>query len=377
MVPISTHIVTSGVCHGSIVGSLLSFIYTLPLGNIIRRTVMEKDKSQRIHQDNSRGRLERMTTARFQENSGDDAPKEGGCDSTTVIYENKYEFCGYNLKITRFINANLGFSAYVWQAGIALCRYFEKEKISFTGRKVIELGSGTGIVGILAALLGGDVTMTDKPNILKQIENNVSINIPTARRHRLKVSALTWGENHTDFPTDYDFILGSDIVYSSVTYPALIETLRHLADRGATIYLSSEIRKGNGSPAFHMELLPQYFNCRVIDRLEDKDITVYKMTKIGTSPGDGLPSGDVTMTDKPDFLKQIENNVSINIPTARRNRLKVSALTWGENHTDFPTDYDFILGSDIVYSSVTYPALIETLRHLADRGVTNNLSSKL
>ncbi|XP_067848087.1 EEF1A lysine methyltransferase 3-like [Heptranchias perlo] len=244
--------------------------------------------SQRIHQDNSRGRLERMTTARFQENSGDDAPKEGGCDSTTVIFENKYEFCGYSLKITRFINAHLGYSAYVWQAGIALCRYFEKEKINFTGKKVIELGSGTGIVGILAALLGGDVTMTDKPNTLKQIENNVSINIPTARRHRLKVSALTWGENHTDFPTDYDFILGSDIVYSSVTYPALIETLRHLSNRGTTIYLSSELRKINGSSAFHGVHLPQYFNCQVVDRLEDKDIIVYKMTNIGTRPGDGL-----------------------------------------------------------------------------------------
>ncbi|XP_067894308.1 EEF1A lysine methyltransferase 3-like [Heterodontus francisci] len=233
-----------------------------------------------------------MTTVRRLGRSSDDAPKEGACDSNAIVYENKYEFCRYSLKIARFVNAHLGFSAYVWAAGVALCRYFEKENISFTGQKVIELGSGTGIVGILATLLGGDVTMTDKPNVLKQIENNVSINIPSACRHRIKVRALTWGEDNSNFPTDYDFILGSDIVYSSVTYPALIETLLYLASQGATIYLSSELRKSNASPSFHQILLPRYFNCQVVDRLEDKDVIVYKMTKIGRNSGDCLPSKD-------------------------------------------------------------------------------------
>ncbi|XP_072895094.1 EEF1A lysine methyltransferase 3-like [Hemitrygon akajei] len=227
-----------------------------------------------------------MTTIRRLETSNDGASKEGDGDST-IIVENKYEFCGYNLKISRFINANLGFSAYVWEAGVALCRFFEKQNAFFTGKRVIELGSGTGIVGILATLLGGEVTMTDKPNILKQIENNVSINIPSACRHRVKVRSLAWGEDHKRFPSDYDFILGSDIVYSSVNYPALMETLRHLASHGATIYLSSELRRRNGSPSFHEQLLPQYFNCQVVDRIDDKNIIVYKMSKIGRDPDVG------------------------------------------------------------------------------------------
>ncbi|XP_038639194.1 EEF1A lysine methyltransferase 3-like [Scyliorhinus canicula] len=231
-----------------------------------------------------------MASVRVLERSEEDPPKKGICVPDIIIHENKYEFCRYSLKIARFINANLGFSAYVWEAGVALCRYFEKEKINFTGKKVIELGSGTGIVGILATLLGGYVTITDKPNILKQIENNVSINIPTACRHRIKVQPLIWGENHTHFPTAYDFILGSDIVYSSVSYPALVETLRYLARQGATIYLSSELRKSNGSSVFHDDLLPQYFSCQVVDRMEGKDVIVYKMSKIGFTSGDTLAS---------------------------------------------------------------------------------------
>ncbi|XP_067847067.1 EEF1A lysine methyltransferase 3-like [Heptranchias perlo] len=229
-----------------------------------------------------------MTTALSPEHSGDETPKVKDYSPTSYITHSNFEFCGYSLKIARTLSASLGVSAYVWEAGIALCRYFEKEKISFAGKKVIELGSGTGIVGILAALLGGNVTITDKPTILEQIKNNVSTNIPPACRHRLKVRPLTWGQDHTNFPTDYDFILGSDIVYSLVSQPSLIETLRHLSNQGATIYLSSEFRTGNGSLPFHEVLLPDYFNCQVVDRLMGKDITVYKMTKISTDPADGL-----------------------------------------------------------------------------------------
>ncbi|XP_041070085.1 EEF1A lysine methyltransferase 3-like [Carcharodon carcharias] len=229
-----------------------------------------------------------MTTIRRLEESSADAKNDGSTDSSIIILENTYEFCGYNLRISRFINANLGYSAYVWEAGIFLCRYFEKESINFIGKKVIELGSGTGIVGILTTLLGGDVTLTDKPNILKQIENNVSINVPPPCRHRVKTRPLIWGEEQTNFPTGYDFILGSDIVYSSAAYPALIETLRYLGRQGATIYLSSEIRNKSRSPSFHDDFLPQYFNCQIVDREDDKDIILYKMTKIDKSPRDRL-----------------------------------------------------------------------------------------
>ncbi|XP_043554442.1 EEF1A lysine methyltransferase 3-like [Chiloscyllium plagiosum] len=269
------------------------------------------------------------------EPSRNDAPYDESYSPSCYITHNNFEFCGYNLKIAQILGANLGVSAYVWDArvnisrqspdpggsawdifrayafeyeqfrfhalsssgvastrGLALCRYFEKKNINFSGKKVIELGSGTGIVGILATLLGGDVTITDKPEVLKQIETNAQVNVPSACRHRLQIRPLTWGEDHTNFPADYDFVLGSDIVYSSVTYPALMETFRYFTSQGATIYLSSELRKRNGSPSFHDESLPQYFNCQIVDRLENKHIILYKMTKIDKSSEHDLPSND-------------------------------------------------------------------------------------
>ncbi|XP_067847066.1 EEF1A lysine methyltransferase 3-like [Heptranchias perlo] len=167
-------------------------------------------------------------------------------ESSLSLEEKQYEFCGHSLNITMLKGAFLGFSARTLSDGLFLCRYFEDEKFNFTGKKVLELGSGTGIVGILAVLLGGDVTMTDRAIVLKQIEHNVSANIPVTSRHRSKTRALLWGTDQNNFPTDFDIILGSDIVYNPSQFPGLIETLLHIANEKTTIYLSSDVKYRGG-----------------------------------------------------------------------------------------------------------------------------------
>ncbi|XP_062909309.1 EEF1A lysine methyltransferase 3-like isoform X2 [Mobula hypostoma] len=202
--------------------------------------------------------------------------------------ERQFKFCGHTVNIIQQFGCDLAFSASIWEAALVLCQYFEREKIDFSGKKVIELGSGTGIVGILAALLGGEVTMTDKEDVLSQIECNISINIPSDCRHRAKVCALNWGKDHVNFPTNYDFILGSDIVYTSLTYPLLLKTLLHFSKGTAIIYLSTKLRKGNYSIYFHEELLPQYYNCQLVHRVEDKEISVYKLSALNSTVNDDV-----------------------------------------------------------------------------------------
>ncbi|GCC19874.1 hypothetical protein chiPu_0021185 [Chiloscyllium punctatum] len=128
-------------------------------------------------------------------------------------------------------------------------------------------------------LSGGDVTITDLPQALKQIENNVLANIPSSCAHRSRVRALSWGSNHSHFPTDYDFVLGSDIVYLPETYTSLIHTLRHLSAQRATIYLSSKMRREHATVSFYEEILPQHFQCQLLHRNEEKNINLYKITK--------------------------------------------------------------------------------------------------
>ncbi|XP_075757837.1 EEF1A lysine methyltransferase 3 isoform X2 [Pelodiscus sinensis] len=205
-------------------------------------------------------------------------PRELGLFADAFPEETRYGFCGHVLTIAQHHGARLGVAAPVWEAALTLCKYFEEQKLSFWGKTVIELGAGTGIVGILATLLGGDVTLTDLPLALKQIQENVRRNVPAEHLARARVCALTWGLNHEEFLRDYDFILGADIVYLKDTYPMLIRTLRHLCGPHSTIYLSSKMRQEHSTAVFYDGLLPEHFTSELAYRDETENINIYRVT---------------------------------------------------------------------------------------------------
>ncbi|XP_069509458.1 EEF1A lysine methyltransferase 3 [Ambystoma mexicanum] len=198
--------------------------------------------------------------------------------SESFCEETLFQYCGRQLRITQNYGARLGVAAPVWEAALALCYYFEEQGLDFHGKKVIELGAGTGIVGILAILLGGNVTITDLPKALKQIRENVAANVPLGSPIKPQVCALSWGVDQEEFPRDYDFILGADIVYLQETYPALLRTFQHLCGPCATIYLSAKMRRGHGTVDFFEQLLPLHFKVTLVYRKEEEDINIYKVT---------------------------------------------------------------------------------------------------
>ncbi|KAL6086339.1 hypothetical protein STEG23_000137 [Scotinomys teguina] len=186
----------------------------------------------------------------------------------------RFCFCGHELSITQNFGSRLGVAARVWDAALSLCNYFESQNVDFRGKKVIELGAGTGIVGILAALQGGDVTITDLPLALEQIQDNVRTNMPSGGR--AKVCALSWGIDQHGFPGNYDLVLGADIVYMEPTFPLLLGTLQHLCGSHGTIYLASKMREEHGTESFFRHFLPQYFQLELAQRDEDVNVNIYR-----------------------------------------------------------------------------------------------------
>ncbi|THG23106.1 hypothetical protein TEA_028699 [Camellia sinensis var. sinensis] len=86
----------------------------------------------------------------------------------------------------------------LWDSGVVLGKFLEHAIESGTmllqGKKVVELGSGCGLVGCIAALLGAEVILTDLPNRLRLLRKNVGTNLCGNVRSSTAVSQLIWGE---------------------------------------------------------------------------------------------------------------------------------------------------------------------------------------
>ncbi len=108
----------------------------------------------------------------------------------------------------------LPYGLVLWPAAIALAH--ELGQRSVRGLRVLELGAGTGLPGLVAASLGASVVQTERqPAALHVCKENAQRNGKAAIEHR-SADWATW-----DDPTRYDLILGSDILYSEEMHPHL------------------------------------------------------------------------------------------------------------------------------------------------------------
>jgi len=148
-----------------------------------------------------------------------------------------------------------GFGHQVWGAGVALAIWLSLNP-AVVGRNVLELGSGVGgIGGIAAALVGGAsaVTLSDirRPALLSNLASNAASEITNGCE--AKVVALDWHAClHASFAPEetYDLIIAADCVYSRSDAPALAAAcLAHLAPGGLAVAMNRVGRAGEASGA--------------------------------------------------------------------------------------------------------------------------------
>ncbi|NXT08346.1 MT21A methyltransferase, partial [Prunella fulvescens] len=184
----------------------------------------------------------------------------------------------------------LGVAAVVWDAAVVLCAYLEMEGIDLRDRSVIELGAGTGLLGIVVTLLGtkepagvgalystccARVTITDRAAALEFLESNVQANLPPELRPRAVVKELTWGKDLDNFPPGaFDLILGADIVYLEETFAELLQTLEHLCSERTVILLSCRIRYERDLK--FLKMLRERFSVSEVHYDSSKDVHIYK-----------------------------------------------------------------------------------------------------
>lgn len=117
-----------------------------------------------------------------------------------------------------------GPGARVWEAGAVLAMWLEHSRPPLRGVRALELGSGTGVVGLAAAALGARVTLTDRAPIAHgPLRANVRLNaeLLEACGGSATAEALDWDD------------------------PAACERARALAARGgAQLLLAADVTHG-------------------------------------------------------------------------------------------------------------------------------------
>eukprot|EP00959_Pyramimonas_sp_CCMP1952_P248364 5191479-Pyramimonas_sp.AAC.1 len=130
-----------------------------------------------------------------------------------------------SILISQMTERDAGPSTSVWECGAVLANYIvtcESDErpngISVCGKSILELGGGTGVVGLTAAAYGACVCITDKEDAaIKLAMRNADANLKVfnCTGGSARVEQLDWTRPTEDVcSAPWDMVLGSDLVYS-------------------------------------------------------------------------------------------------------------------------------------------------------------------
>ncbi|WRT70527.1 uncharacterized protein IL334_007525 [Kwoniella shivajii] len=220
--------------------------------------------------------------------------------TTVAEEETRVSIPGLEKKVILKIDAGPGCGGVAWAAGEVLSRYisyrYSIDPTILRNKKVLELGSGTGLVGIVAGLLdpSSEVWVTDQEILLDLMEINAELNIPSPipiptptwttsnitsviGRRNVHAVELNWGEDlsDSDIPIEeIDLVLAADCVYFEPAFPLLIKTLCDLAPVGKEMDILFCWKKRRNADKRFFSMLKKHFDQITIqdDKIGEKDM---------------------------------------------------------------------------------------------------------
>lgn len=127
--------------------------------------------------------------------------------------------------------------AKIWEPAWILAEYIANAPSS-RFNKILEIGSGIGVVGIVAASFGHNVTMTEyDENALQFASANAEIN----HCPEIKICRLDW--HRPDLEDRFDTIIGSEVMFHERDCKPLLNLFRMYLKPNGRVVLASGVRR--------------------------------------------------------------------------------------------------------------------------------------
>jgi predicted nicotinamide N-methyase len=191
----------------------------------------------------------------------------------------------------------------LWMGAVVLVEWLTQHT-DFKNQRILELGAGLGSVGLSALRLcdGCSLTTTDISSMIPLLAHNMQLN--SKRVHvvggskggqdeaEIVVAPLSWDNNtHTLQHTQYDVIVGSEIIYYEPSYIKLVRMLQKYSHANTRIFLSSGDRGDNclhfltlaGAHGFEWERLHKATGFE-----HAPDINIFELTKTNEGVEDSI-----------------------------------------------------------------------------------------
>ena len=182
-----------------------------------------------------------------------------------------------------YIGEDGGTGLNVWDGAMLLARYIEKVPDIVKDKRVIELGSGCGVVGLAAAICGcKEIVMTDLSYALPLMKENVDINRAAWNNGKdvvvsckecdwfqpPPVDELLLGEDNNK---KADVLLVADCVWLSSLIEPLLRTLNQYAHDSTEVFITYQ-QRGKDSHDLFMEGIHKLFDVVDVDTLTEANL---------------------------------------------------------------------------------------------------------
>lgn len=170
----------------------------------------------------------------------DDITNQHGDAASSVIYKSdKFGDITLQLADPKGEDSRRLFSHFLWNAGLQLAEFIEGgvdelgRDWTVRNQKILELGAGTGLAGIISALSGAEVVISDYPasEVLSNIDTNIKNNIKEESHTRCKVQGHEWGVLDDDFSSNhkgtFTRLLVADCLWMPWQHENLAKSISH------------------------------------------------------------------------------------------------------------------------------------------------------